>query len=294
MTEHAARTEPEFAATTCRDGVYRLIAIIGAMVSCTGFYLSMIEMTAILDGPGIGMLSSRQGLGVFSTLWFVGGFVFLGAANRLRNWRWSLTIVVGGLVYFIVLSASGLGQRILGVVWANRCNAGDPHSCYAAGGIHKHVLGSGEEARSRGNKFYLEGCKLGTQIDISNEREVYDRDRDRSWSAYSCRLLLEDQKTGNAGRLVACRGLSSICAINRESACERHDRTCVPKVAKRDEGYCDEMRRECSEGGNACSDAMKMGCGEQNKGEHTTIRSYRTAPQDTKMKRPAPDGEEDD
>ena len=126
-------------------------------------------------------------------------------------------IAGGGLVYCVILFASMTGQRIFSVTWANRCWAGDAWFCYAAGGLHKHVLGSGDSGRATGNKFYLEGCRLGGRNRSGNQD--HDRDLDRSWGALSCRRLLEDTQLDIQGKEAACAGLAAICEMDGGDAC---------------------------------------------------------------------------
>ncbi|MBW2736340.1 MAG: hypothetical protein JRH20_28465 [Deltaproteobacteria bacterium] len=290
MTDHAAATTPPVAKPRPHLA-FQVIAIIGTLASCSGFYFTMSEIAAILDGPGVGMFNRGPGgsTGVFTSMWLVGFCVFVLGAVAMRNWRRATAIALGGFVFCIVLFVSMTAQRIFGVTWANRCEAGDVWFCYAAGGIHKHVLGGDAEARTKGNRFYLKGCKLVTLANGSDARPGYERDLDRSWSANSCRRLLEDKGIGGGVRTLACNGLSSICALNKKSACERRQKTCLPSIAKGDEKYCGDLRRECFEGDDACSDAVKMGCGDQEATKNATTQPQGTTPRNVETKGPKPD-----
>jgi hypothetical protein len=235
------------------QGIYRATAILGALASCSGFYFSMIEMASRIDGWGVGVLSKRPS-SAFPILWFLGAGVFLAGAIGMRSWRWTGMVFAGGCVYCVVLFCSLAGQRICSITWASQCEAGDVRSCHAAADVHKYGLGD-----DRGTRFYARGCQLGARDDAEDELG-----EDRDWSVLSCHGLFQDGQ-----RDAACAGLSAICKTDIRVACQRYRGVCSPEKAADAVEQCEDLRRRCAEGHDACSAGAWLGCKAWNKNVNT-------------------------
>lgn len=197
-----------------RGQVYRLLASGSALLAAAACYFALLEMAAILDGPGVGMFAKGPGgsLGLFVGLWIVGAIIFVVAARGLRSWRWTASLVLAGLLLFALLLTGKVAQRLCRSSWSTRCLAGQLRFCPAAAGVHK-VLGDREAAR----RFYLRGCQHAVQTD--------KRNGERRFGVLCCRRLLE-QRPAAGIKQKACEGLANLCHQKVAESCAVAQQLC--------------------------------------------------------------------
>jgi len=138
-------------------------AIIGAGLASLGPSAGMLHMSAMLDGPGLGL---RSGV-LTSVLWAcpVGTIVCVIALLKLRSYVWLGGAIGTAAILFGVLFVGGLGRLYLAYAWTGRCANGEARACYAVSTLYELGLGvARDEARAarleqRGHALVMTRCR---------------------------------------------------------------------------------------------------------------------------------------
>lgn len=235
--------------TPIRHRRWRYTGIVGALLSTLGFYLYIIDMAALIDGPRVGIFAEHGSFGSFMLLWLGGLIVFVCATDKAPGGLWAGGVFAAGLVFLVILFASRAGSWIYHLTWPEYCAKGNAHFCYAAARLTK-------EDDWRWRDYHQRGCQIAGQSNRT-EREHYSN---RRWGLVLCTDLLRTKGLDATTRAAACVGLAGICEAEKQIACANVRERCTPITPGNDRQSCKRGEEICAGDARGCRELANANC----------------------------------